>query len=95
MIFLKNTILLTDHWKFFLKTWIVDADAVLKEIEEVKAENLKKFEEGIVEQMRLISSAYEANPVLTKTSLERLAEMLIKHSEMTGATAGLKLCPCD
>lgn len=79
----------------FTKNDGVDADAVIKEIETIKAENLIKFEEGIVEQMRLISSAYEANPVLTKTSLERLAEMLIKHSEMAGTTSGLKLCACD
>ena len=73
----------------------VDANAVVKEIADIKASNLKKFEEGIVEQMRLISLAYEANPILTKTSLERLAEMLIKHSEMAGTTSGLKLCACN
>ena len=79
----------------FTKNDGVDADAVVKEIETIKTENLTRFEEGIVEQMRLISSAYEANPMLTKTSLERLAEMLIKHSEMVGTTSGLKLCACD
>jgi hypothetical protein len=45
--------------------------------------------------MRLISSAYEANPVLSKVSLEQLAGMLIKHSELAGTTTGLKLCACD
>jgi len=79
----------------FTKNDGVDSSAILKEIEDNKAANLKRFEEGIVEQMRLISSAYEANPVLTKTSLERLGEMLIKHSEMSGTKSGLKLCKCE
>jgi hypothetical protein len=79
----------------FSKNDGVDADAVLKEIEDGKAEVLQKFEEGVVDQMRLISSAYEANPVLSKVSLEQLAGMLIKHSELAGTTTGLKLCACD
>jgi len=79
----------------FTKDDAVDANQIVKEIEESKAEALVKFEQGMVDQMRLISSAYEANPVLSKVSLEQLTKMLIKHSEMAGVKAGIKLCACD
>lgn len=79
----------------FTKNDGVDADALIKEIEAAKANKLVKFEEGMVEYMRLISSAYESNPVLTQASLEKLTEMIIKHSELAGTNAGVKLCACD
>lgn len=79
----------------FTKNDAVDANQIIKEIEDSKREKLKGFEQGMVDQMRLISSAYEANPILTKTSLDRLAEMLIKHSELAGTKSSLKLCACD
>ena len=79
----------------FTKNDAVNADDILKEMEDIKAANLVKFEEGMVEQMRLISSAYEANPRLSKVSLEQLTNMIIKHSELAGTTAGVKLCACD
>lgn len=78
----------------FTKNDGVDSSAILKEIEDNKAANVKRFEEGMVDQMRLISSAYEANPVLSKVSLEQLTAMIIKHSEMVGTTAGVKICAC-
>jgi hypothetical protein len=73
----------------------VNEITIINEINEAKDANLKKFEEGMVEYMRLISSAYESNPVLTKASLEKLTEMIIKHSELAGSNAGVKLCACD
>ena len=79
----------------FTKNDAVDVAEILKEIEVAKADVLQKFEEGMVEQMRLMSSAYEANPVLSKVSLEQLTKMIIKHSEMAGTTTGVKLCACD
>jgi len=79
----------------FTKNDAVNADDILKEMEDIKAANLVKFEEGMVEQMRLISSAYEANPRLSKVSLEQLTNMIIKHSELAGTTTGVKLCACD
>ena len=79
----------------FSKNDAVDADGILKEMEDIKASNLKKFEEGMIDQMRLISSAYESSQILSSVSLEQLTAMIIKHSEMAGTTAGVKLCACD
>lgn len=79
----------------FTKNDAVDVAEILKEIEVAKAEVITKFEEGMIDQMRLISSAYEANPVLAPVSLEQLASMLIKHSELTGSKSKIKICACD
>lgn len=73
----------------------VDEATIITEIENSKKESLTKFEEGMIEYMRLISTAYEKNPILTKPSLEKLAEMLIKHSELAGTNASIKICACD
>ena len=73
----------------------VDEATIIAEIENSKQEALTKFEEGMVEYMRLISTAYETTPKLTKASLEKLTEMIIKHSELAGANAGVKICACD
>lgn len=78
----------------FTKNDDVNADEIIKEMETIKANNLVKFEEGMVEQMRLISSAYEANPRLSKVSLEQLTSMIIKHSELAGTNNSVKLCAC-
>ena len=53
-----------------------------------------QFEEGLVDEMRVLVSTYEVTPTLTKQSIERLAEMLVKHGELGGA-ASLKLCACE
>jgi hypothetical protein len=79
----------------FTKNDNIDAAVLLKEIEQDKADVLVKFEQGMVEHMRLISSAYESNPLLSKVSLEQLTSMIIKHSELAGTTTGVKLCACD
>lgn len=78
----------------FSKNDAVDGQELINEVNQAKADTLTKFEEGVIDQMRLIVSAYEANPVLTKQSIERLADMLVKHGELGGA-ASLKLCACD
>jgi hypothetical protein len=79
----------------FTKNDNVDVNKIIKEIEEFKDLTLIKFEEGIIEQMRLILSAYETSPKLNKISLDMLVEMLIKHTELSGQKSNIKLCACD
>jgi len=78
----------------FTKNDAVDGQELINEVNQAKADTLTKFEEGLVDEMRLIVSAYETSPILTKQSIERLGEMLVKHGELGGA-ASLKLCACD
>lgn len=78
----------------FTKDDAVDGQQLINEVNQAKVDTLNKFEEGLVDEMRLIVTAYETSPVLTKLSIERLAEMLVKHGELGGA-ASLKLCACD
>jgi hypothetical protein len=73
----------------------VDEATIISEIENSKQDVITKFEEGMVEYMRLISTAYETNPKLTKASIEKLTEMIIKHSELLGDKASIKICACD
>lgn len=68
----------------FIKNDNVDVDTFLREIKDTKIEELRKFEEGIVDHMRVIISSYESNPILTRPSLDKLTEMLVKYSEMEG-----------
>jgi hypothetical protein len=78
----------------FQKDDAVDSQQLINEVNQAKTDTLTKFEEGLVDEMRLLVSAYEVTPTLTKQSIERLAEMLVKHGELGGA-ASLKLCACD
>jgi len=78
----------------FQKDDAVDGQQLINEVNQAKTDTLTKFEEGLVDEMRVLVSTYEVTPTLTKQSIERLAEMLVKHGELGGA-ASLKLCACE
>lgn len=79
----------------FDKNDTVNEIKIINEINEAKAAELKKFEEGLIEYMKLIIDAYTLNPVLTNKSIEGLSQMIVKHNELKGDKATLKLCKCD
>lgn len=79
----------------FTQNDAVNEIAIVNEINETKADNLRKFEEGLIEHMRLISSAYETNQYLSKVSLEQLTSLLVKHSEMSDTATTIKICACE
>jgi uncharacterized protein YPO0396 len=73
----------------------VDEATILNEITQAKNDEIKQFEEGLINYMELMVTAYKANPVITGKALESLSEMIIKHNTLAGSTSTLKLCKCD
>lgn len=79
----------------FVQNASVDETEILTEITQTKAAELKQFEEGMINYMELMVSAYKGNPVITGKALESLSEMIIKHNSLAGNAATLKLCKCE
>ena len=73
----------------------VDEVTILNEITQTKTDEIKQFEEGLINYMELMVTAYKANPVITPKALVSLSEMIIKHNTLAGSTSTLKLCKCD
>ncbi len=73
----------------------VDEAEILTEITKTKADELKEFEEGMINYMELMVSAYKGNQVITSKALETLSEMIIKQNTLAGSASTLKLCKCD
>jgi len=73
----------------------VNEIALINEINQAKDDEKNKFEEGLINYMELMVTAYKANPVITGTALESLSEMIIKYNTLVGSTSTLKLCKCD
>lgn len=73
----------------------VDETTILTEITQTKANELKQFEEGMINYMELMVSAYKGNPVITGKALQTLSEMIIKHNSLVGESGTLKLCKCE
>lgn len=73
----------------------VNEIALINEINEAKDNERKQFEEGLINYMELMVTAYKANPVITSKALESLSEMIIKHNTLAGSSSKLKLCKCD
>jgi hypothetical protein len=73
----------------------INPDVIINEIDTAKLDDIRKFEEGMIVYMKSMTSHYDDNKTITKVSLERLTEMIIKHSELAGETASVKLCACN
>lgn len=73
----------------------VDEAAIINEITKTKANDLKQFEEGMINYMELMVSAYKGNPTISGKALQTLSEMIIKHNSLLGEAATLKLCKCE
>lgn len=79
----------------FTKNDVVNETAIINEINEAKAEELKGFEMGMVEYMKNTIVAYDRDGSLSQVGIKTLADMIIKHNELAGTASTLKLCACD